>query len=121
MERLEIREMLDSEIENLEQGGVLEEYIGAVYSMFRKLCEYVRLNRKSNGEILKEALCQFVDQNLCDSNLSLSYVAEAFALSDSYVSRLFKEKTGNNFLDYMNRARIEKAKMILLSEREKGI
>lgn len=121
MERLEIQEMLDSEIENLEQGSVLEEYINAVYSMFRKLCEYVQLHRKSNSEIQKEILCQFVDQHLCDSNLSLNYVAEAFDLSDSYVSRLFKEKTGNNFLDYMNRARIEKAKMILLSQRETSI
>lgn len=121
MDRLEIKGILDEEIEELEQGGALEDYIGAIYSMFRKLCDYVSSHRESNSEVIKEALCQFVDENLCDSNLSLNYVAEAFELSDSYVSRLFKEKTGNNFLDYMNRARIEKAKMILLSERETSI
>ena len=63
----------------------------------------------------------FVDENLCNSDLSLNFVANAFSLSDSYVSRLFKEKTGTNFLDYMNRARIEKAKMILLSESQTSI
>lgn len=78
-------------------------------------------HRDSSSEVMKEALYQFVDENLCNSDLSLNFVANAFSLSDSYVSRLFKEKTGTNFLDYMNRARIEKAKMILLSESQTSI
>ncbi len=75
------------------------------YNIFRKLCDYVNAHRDSSSEVMKEALYQFVDENLFNSN-PLNFVANAFSLSDSYVSRLFKEKTGTNFLDYMNRARL---------------
>lgn len=115
-DRLGVRGLIDVETESMEQCSVLEDYLGVLYNIFRKLCDFVNNNRDSNSEVVKEALYRFVDENLCSKELSLSFVAEAFSLSDSYVSRLFKEKTGTNFLDYMNRARIEKAKMLLLSE-----
>ena len=119
--RLDIAGLIDSDVESLDQCNALEEYLSIFYNIFRKLCDYVNAHRESSSEVMKEALYQFVDENLCNSDLSLNFVANAFSLSDSYVSRLFKEKTGTNFLDYMNRARIEKAKMILLSESQTSI
>lgn len=119
--RLDIAGLIDADVESLDQCNALEEYLSIFYNIFRKLCDYVNAHRDSSSEVMKEALYQFVDENLCNSDLSLNFVANAFSLSDSYVSRLFKEKTGTNFLDYMNRARIEKAKMILLSESQTSI
>lgn len=119
--RLEVSGLIDAEVESLEQCSALEDYLSVFYNIFRKLCDYVNEHRDSSSEVMKETLYQFVDENLCNRDLSLSFVASAFSLSDSYVSRLFKEKTGSNFLDYMNRARIEKAKMILLSESQISI
>lgn len=45
--------------------------------------------------------------------LSLDVVAEHVFLSPVYVSRLFKQETGENFTDFITRIRIEKARELL--------
>lgn len=46
-------------------------------------------------------------------NLTLSVLAEIFYVSPVYLSRLFKKKTGTNFVEYLTALRIEKAKEFL--------
>ena len=45
--------------------------------------------------------------------LSLDVVAEHVFLSPVYVSRLFKQETGDNFTDFITRVRIDKARELL--------
>lgn len=46
-------------------------------------------------------------------NLTLEHVANYLDLNPSYFSRVFKEKTGQNFSDYLIQLRVEKAKKLL--------
>lgn len=54
----------------------------------------------------------FIRDNCC-KDITLSDVAKHVYLSPQYFSTLFKEKTGCNFVDYLNKLRIEKAKYLL--------
>ncbi|WP_237648669.1 response regulator transcription factor [Sediminibacillus terrae] len=45
--------------------------------------------------------------------LSLHELANELHISDSYFSRIFKEQTGKNFVEYMTELRLEKAKELL--------
>lgn len=56
-----------------------------------------------------EDILSYVQANLYDSALSLTMVADAFGVSNSLISRLFSEQRGENFLNYVNRLRIEYA------------
>ena len=56
-----------------------------------------------------------IEENYADPNLSLSLLADQCKTTTSYLSRLFKESFGINFVDYLNQYRIEKAKELLLS------
>lgn len=47
--------------------------------------------------------------------LSLSYVAKEIGLSDSYLSRLFKQEIGKTFTEYLINVRLSNAKQLLLS------
>lgn len=47
------------------------------------------------------------------NELSLSDVAETVGLSPAYFSRMFKQETGENFIDYLIKVRMEKAKGLL--------
>ncbi|GAA0374000.1 response regulator [Bacillus horti] len=55
---------------------------------------------------------QFVDQHYT-SHLTLSELSARFYMSDSYFSRLFKQHTGKNFVDYLTEKRVRKAKELL--------
>jgi two-component system, response regulator YesN len=48
-------------------------------------------------------------------DLTLNEVAEHVGLSKNYFCRIFKEDIGENFIDYVNRLRVEKAKIIIES------
>lgn len=48
-----------------------------------------------------------------NENISLNMLAEQFYLHPNYLSRLFKEKTGTNFVDYLTEIRMEKVKELL--------
>ena len=46
-------------------------------------------------------------------NLNVEFLSSLFYINRSYCSHLFKEKTGTNFVDFVNQIRIEKAKELL--------
>ncbi|WP_338781235.1 helix-turn-helix domain-containing protein [Metabacillus sp. FJAT-52054] len=52
-------------------------------------------------------------------DLSLQDLSEHFQLTPSYISTIFKEYTGENYKEYLNRFRIEKAKELLAGKNMK--
>ena len=65
---------------------------------------------RARAEIL-----QFIEENCLDNGISLRSVASRFGISVPYLSRFVKEQTGENFIDYVARRRIARAKQILQS------
>lgn len=52
-------------------------------------------------------------------DLTQEYISYLFYLNRSYLSTLFKARTGEKFVDYLNSIRVEKAKELLLSSERK--
>ncbi|WNR44137.1 helix-turn-helix domain-containing protein [Paenibacillus roseipurpureus] len=63
-----------------------------------------------NREILE---CQRFVYNHLDTKISLEDAAAHLHLHPSYLSRLFKRETGENFIEYVTRLKMEKAKELL--------
>jgi len=55
----------------------------------------------------------YIDENLTNSELSLSSTAKGFYMNMSYLSRIFKQETGQTFVEYLTKARMEKAMKLL--------
>lgn len=58
-------------------------------------------------------LRQFVECRFCDPGFSIGELAEAYHVSVSRMSSLFKEEMGMGFLDYIWKMRMEKAQSLL--------
>lgn len=58
-------------------------------------------------------------QHNFQKNLTQDFIASLFYLNRSYLSTLFKQKTGMKFVDYLNEIRIEKAKNLLTTTNSK--
>lgn len=71
-------------------------------------------NKNSNKIKMKlfESVKQFIRENI-ETELELDKVASNFGLSVYYFSRTFKEVTGVNFSEYVNKCRIDVAKELL--------
>lgn len=65
---------------------------------------------------LVERAKKFIDENYNDPELNLSTTANAIFLSPSYFSVLFKKETGETFIDYITKTRMEKSKELLRLE-----
>lgn len=69
-------------------------------------------DEQSLGKDVIREIQLFIRQHYAD-NVSLNSLAEQFFLHPNYLSRLFKEKTGQNFIDYLTEVRMEKVKELL--------
>ena len=77
------------------------------------LCALVKENQKSHAVQLTEQILDFLQLEYANSELTLSYVADRFYITSSYLSAFFKENVGDTFLNYLTRLRIDHAKKLI--------
>ncbi|MEK8129816.1 response regulator [Paenibacillus filicis] len=93
--------------------------IGTLFELERWLNDCFRSIMSLTGEIADQSKCksvldalQYVAVNL-DKRISLEEMAEQLYLNPSYFSRLFKRETGETFIEYVTRMKMERAKELL--------
>jgi len=64
------------------------------------------------GRIIQKAR-EFINSNYHDSGISLHTVAAVVNLSPNHFSTIFSQETGETFIEYLTRVRIENAKKLL--------
>lgn len=72
-------------------------------------------NQFSNGkytDILVRAK-EYINDNFSDSSISLNTVAKYSGFSPNHFSTIFSQQTGETFIEYLTRVRVEKAKTLL--------
>ena len=77
------------------------------------LQEHTQKGSKATPGMIRKA-CDIIGKEYMH-NLSVVQMAEQVNLSESHFRYLFKQQTGDNFVAYLNRVRIDKAKELLLS------
>ena len=77
-----------------------------------QLLEQADTRRLAGGAVC--GIQMFIRQHYSE-NITLNSLAEQFYLHPNYLSRLFKEKTGKNFVEYLTEVRMEKVKELLCS------
>ncbi|MDF2815023.1 MAG: hypothetical protein K0Q81_1223, partial [Paenibacillus sp.] len=96
--------------------------------LLKQVCDYTSVkrqqqmqqNRKHTLDDLMDRVTEWIEQHYNDTNLNISTIGGQFDMKATYLSKLFKDHSGEGLLDFINKKRIEKAK-VLLSEREKSI
>ena len=78
------------------------------------------INNTTNSPIdnenvtLFDKAIRYIENNYTNPLLDLNLVSQSVFLSKTYFSHIFKQKTGINFVSYLNKVRIEKSKKYLL-------
>ena len=81
---------------------------------FQNLSEILRENSvyAVEGADTIEKIKIYIQRNY-QKNLTIDLIASFFYLNASYFSHLFRQRTGEKFVDYLNRTRIERSKELL--------
>ncbi len=95
----------------LEGDSSLAALEAEVQGVVLAVCRSLRSVRKDSGVALE--IRQYVEANYTDLNLSIVAIADRFDLSESYLSRLFREQTGQSLLDFIAGVRISHAKELI--------
>ncbi|GAA3406022.1 helix-turn-helix domain-containing protein [Paenibacillus hodogayensis] len=100
--------------EALEQHETLEHIRDFTAGVLTGLIERIRLKRSSRekNEAI-DKITRFIRDNYMHGDLSLNYLSERFHMSISHLSKMFKDYTGGNFIDYLMEIRIAKSKELL--------
>lgn len=90
----------------------------AIFDFLKQVCENVAGKKRSRNKDLNERIIGYIRENLNDCDLSLTSIAQEFEINPTYLSRFFKEQTGENLIDYINKNRVELAKELLQGTNE---
>ena len=98
--------------ERIKNAAGREEINEEILKMINRLINSIEnQDIKYYNGIISEAI-EYMSQNV-HKHITLEDVAKQVYLNPVYFSRLFKEKTGINFLEYYTRLKIERAKELL--------
>lgn len=93
--------------------NTLEKFTIIFNNSIKTITAYIKLLYCSNcdSEVVKQ-ICACVLQNL-DGEISLGIVADKLFMNKTYISELFKQKTGIGFVEYLKTAKMERAKKLV--------
>ncbi|ARI78781.1 response regulator transcription factor [Halobacillus mangrovi] len=118
MESIEVFKLYDKvgDMSNFES---VYDYFYAVENLTIRLHEYMKeMKSVYSGENIMDKAIEFIHEN-AHKDLNMAVVSNYVSLNYSYFSHAFKDYTGNNFVDYLKKVRIEKAKKLLSDSNHK--
>lgn len=77
-------------------------------------CTAVKYQREAESRRLVKSIKEYVEENYTNCNLNITTIAEEITRNSRYVSKIFKEETGEGINDYINALRMKRAKELLL-------
>jgi YesN/AraC family two-component response regulator len=84
--------------------------------VLKHTCQSIQESRKDEHTQLSRQVIEYVRLHYSSDNLNITMIGEAFRLTPSYLSKLFKAQTGEALLDTINRTRLEEAKKLLMQQ-----
>ena len=116
-----IADKYEISLENLEQANrqalddstrskqSMKRYFAAVIQALNYLSEEIRGKRKQVQHNAAPRILDYIQENYCNSNLTVKQLSAEFGMHENYISNVFKNAMGENLSVYIERLRIEKA------------
>lgn len=105
--------------ERLYRARNIADFKKELADILSELAEYKK-SRVAAGPNRMEEVKQYILLHYKENDLTAASVAATFQMSGSYLSRAFKDYTGTNILDYIQRLRVDAAKDLLRTESVKA-
>lgn len=93
------------------ESGFYEDLLGQLRSLIQEgiMAGYER-KKDLTGQIKDYVVSNYME------DVTIAAIGSRFGITPSYISRVFKEKTGEKYIDYVTDVRIKKARELLVNE-----
>lgn len=81
--------------------------------MAEEMCNIVENGRVDKYKEMVDKIQEYIDKYFQDADLNVFMIANNLEMSRAYISKIFKEHTGESILDAIHKRRIEEAKKLL--------
>lgn len=81
--------------------------------ILKDLCNFISRNSNQTNYRIRDIIVQKIESKYNDPNLGINSIADELGKNGQYLSRVFKEQTGESIVDFINKIRIQKAKELL--------
>ncbi|MFD0696653.1 helix-turn-helix domain-containing protein [Paenibacillus sp. GCM10027628] len=110
-----VSEGLKPRVEKLQLSTNLDRFRNEIQGLLEAFCKRVLKKKEDRtGEIFNK-IVTFLENQYPDSDLNLYRISVAVDLPEKYISQLFKEQTGENLSDYLEKIRIKNATDLLFN------
>lgn len=111
--KINTKEALGVELnEKLKKVKNIIQFKDCLLLMSKKIFEYTREKNANHASDSILKVVEYIKENLHE-DLSLQYMADMISLTPPYFSKLFKDETGVNFIDFLTEERMKKARELL--------
>jgi two-component system, response regulator YesN len=111
-DRNKVLEGEDSLLERVTQAETVEKMEASFIEVVNFVINYMKEIKINKPKKIIDDIIAYVKINY-DSNLTIKSVSKVFYINPAYFGRIFKNETGENFSDFLNKIRIEKARKFL--------
>jgi len=81
-------------------------------TLLEKFTQQLNMYKSQKYKQMVNMTLEYIEKHY-NENITLKVLSETVYVTPNYLSRIFKEETGENFIEWLNRFRIEKAKIFL--------
>ena len=107
-----------SDFDNIDDIIKLKNWFIIVINQVFSEIDEMKMEKKSD---FISQVKEFISLNILELSISLNYVSEAMHISPSYLSRIFKQETGINFVEYLMDCKLNTARDLLLDNADMKI
>jgi YesN/AraC family two-component response regulator len=101
-----------SMIDEFRSIDTLYDAVNWMKQRFNSISDFLWEKRNNKLDNSINDIVLYINENY-QKDIYLSSISEKFSISETYLSKTFKQTTGENFLDYLTRIRLDKAKELL--------
>ncbi len=95
-------------------GDLLKKLENKIMDVFDRIIDITNESTNKKDFDVAHRAKEIIDNSYADSMLGLYYISDSLGVSSSYISKVFKKKTGMGVVKYINSIRIGKAKELII-------
>lgn len=84
-------------------------------NVFIKISQMLSVEKENRHKGTMDAINAYVMDNYCDPDFGLMMISDKFSLSEAYISQIFKDFNGENFINHLQDLRMKKAEDLLIT------